>query len=234
MQNRSPHPRLAPLLLVALAPLLHSVLLATTPTNGPARWEPDIRRFEASDRTNPPPRNPIVFTGSSSIRIWPSLAESFPGAPILNRGFGGSQLSDVTAFVDRIVVPYRPRQIVLYAGENDLHEGDSPEQVAEEFRQFVQRVRRRLPRVPIVFLAIKPSPSRAPILPAVRRANALIARQCREGRRLVFVDVFTPMLGPDGQAREELFGNDRLHLNAEGYALWNRLLRPHLNLAPTR
>src|SRR5580704_17074592 len=126
--------------------------------HGTAKWEPEIRAFEASDRTNSPPKHAILFVGSSSIRLWKTLAHDFPGEPVINRGFGGSRIADSTALADRIIFPYEPRTIVFYAGDNDMAEGRTTEQVAADYQVFVQTVRARLPETRIAFISIKPSP----------------------------------------------------------------------------
>jgi lysophospholipase L1-like esterase len=191
-------------------------------------WERDMQRFAAEDAAKPPPPRPVVFTGSSSIRMWDSLAADFPGVPVLNRGFGGSQLRDAVWYADQVAVRYRPRMVVLYAGDNDLNAGRTPEQVLADFRAFVARIRRDLPHVPIAYIAIKPSPARAHLLSAMRAANDLIRSEAARAERIAFIDVFTPMLGAGGQPRPELFLEDRLHMNRAGYDLWRRLVAPSL------
>jgi len=191
-------------------------------------WEPAIRAFEAADAIHPPAPGGVVFIGSSSIQKWASLPEDFPGRNAINRGFGGSRLADSTYFAHRIATKYRPRLIVLYAGDNDLFEGHSAEQVFADFKGFVAAVRKDLPDEPIAFISIKPSPSRAHLLPAVRTANALIADYARAQKNIRYVDVFTPMLDANGQPRAELFIEDRLHMNRSGYALWISALAPLL------
>ena len=191
-------------------------------------WERDMQRFAAADAAQPPPKGAVLFVGSSSIRLWETLAQDFPGMATINRGFGGSEIRDSTWYADRIVVPYAPRTIVFYAGENDLNSGRSPQQVRDDFRAFVRRVRSELPRVRIVLVSIKPSPLRAAQLPAQREANALLREEVAKTKNATFVDVATPMLGADGQPRAELFGEDRLHMNPAGYALWRERLAPHL------
>lgn len=192
-----------------------------------ADWEQDMQRFAAQDAASPPPRHGVVFVGSSSIRLWETLAADFPGVPVINRGFGGSELRDSTFYADRIVIPYAPRQIVLYAGENDLQMGRTPQQVAADFRTFVERVRRDLPKVRIAYISNKPSPLRAGLLEAQRQANALIKTEA--GRLHVdYIDVFTPMLDANGQPRQELFVEDRLHMNRAGYELWRQKVAPYL------
>lgn len=193
-----------------------------------AEWAGDMARFAAEDAARPPPRGAVLFVGSSSIRLWKTLAGDFPGVAVINRGFGGSEIRDSTWYADRIVVPYKPRLIVLYAGDNDLASGRSPQQLHDDFLAFVKRVRRDLPSVPIVFVSCKPSPSRAQLLDAQREANALIRAEAAKQKRVAFVDVFTPMLDADGRPRAELFIEDRLHMNAAGYTIWRDAVAPYL------
>jgi lysophospholipase L1-like esterase len=189
-----------------------------------ARHEADIQRFEAADRDAPPAPGGVLFTGSSSFRLWPELARDFAGVPVLNRAFGGSTLPEVIHYAPRIVVPYRPRMIVLYAGDNDIADGRSPAQVAADYRAFVALVRRELPRARIVFVSIKPSPSRWALVERVREANRLVQAEVARDRSQSYVDVFTPMLGADGRPRPELFVGDSLHMAPAGYALWRERL----------
>lgn len=191
------------------------------------RWEPQIRAFEAKDRKSPLAEEGIVFVGSSSIVGW-NLPKCFPGLPVLNRGFGGSQLADSVYYADRIVVPYRPKVVVLYAGDNDIAGGKSPAQVAADYRAFVEKVHKALPATRIVYVAIKPSVQRWALVEKMRQANRLIEAEARKDSRLQFVDVDKPMLGADGKPRSELFKPDGLHLNDEGYKLWSDLVRPCL------
>ena len=192
------------------------------------QWAEDMDRFAAEDARNPPPAHPIVFTGSSSVRMWQTLAEDFPDRPVLNRGFGGSQLRDATWYADEVATRYRPRQVMLYAGDNDIDAGRPPQQVLADFRAFVARIRRDLPRVPIAYIAIKPSPARFDQLPAQREANALVKAEAARMDGVDFIDVATPMLDADGRPRAELFGDDQLHMNARGYALWREIVAPYL------
>jgi lysophospholipase L1-like esterase len=194
------------------------------------QWRREVDAFLAADRAAPPPANPIIFVGSSSIRGWRTLSDDFAGLPAIGRGIGGTRLDEVNGFVDEVVTPYRPRCVVLYAGENDIAAGQSPENVLADYRDFVARVRRTMPDVPIVFISLKPSPSRWNKADQFRRANELIRDAIARGgdRKLTFVDVWQPMLGPDGQPRPELFGPDRLHMTRAGYALWTGIVRPHV------
>ena len=212
----------AALLLLTLA-LLPSPSLACA--GHPERWQAAVDAFAAADRAHPPAPHPVLFIGSSSIRLWSALAGDFPGRAVINRGFGGSRIPDATHYADRLVAPYRPRAIVLYAGDNDLAEGCTPEQVRDAFAAFVRRVRALDSRVPIAFIAIKPSVARAELLPRIRRANALVREYARTRQGLGYLDVFTPMLGPDGRPQARWFGPDGLHMNRDGYALWSALVR---------
>lgn len=198
------------------------------PVSSP-EWTRDMARFAAEDAANPPPTHPYVFTGSSSVRMWQTLAQDFPGVPVLNRGFGGSQVRDAVHYADEVAVRYKPRKVLVYSGDNDINAGRSPEQVLADFRALVARIHRDLPGTPVAFLAIKPSPSRADQLPRQQQANALVKADADRLPDVEFIDVATPMLGADGQPRPELFLADRLHMNRAGYALWREVVAPYLD-----
>ena len=210
------------LLMLVCAPQI----ISQTPVSAPVQWETDIQNFEAADRENPPEAGSVVFVGSSSIRMWETLEDDFRGVPVINRGFGGSELSDVVHFADRIVVPYHPRLVVLYAGDNDLAAGKSPTQVYNDFLSFVGIIHQRLPGVRVAFVAIKPSISRWNIVDKIRETNRLVRDRVRTDNQLAYVDVFAPMLNKSGQPRRELFLEDGLHMNSQGYAIWRDLLAP--------
>lgn len=214
----------------AVAPLLilaAGLALAAMPATGSDRWEPDIRAFEARDREQMPPPGGIVFIGSSSIRGW-DVAKSFPGLPVINRGFGGSQIADSVEFAGRIVIPYKPKSVVFYAGDNDIDAGKSPRQVLDDYREFVTKIHGALPDTKIIFIAIKPSLRRWNLVGTMREANQLVREYSRSDSKLAFVDVDPAMIGPDGKPRPELFVEDGLHMTAEGYRVWTELLRPFL------
>jgi lysophospholipase L1-like esterase len=192
----------------------------------PKRFEGEIRAFEAADRANPPPPGGVVFIGSSSIQAWTDVAADFPGVPVLNRGFGGSTLADVVYYMDRILLLYRPRLVVLYAGDNDLAAGRSPARVVAEYRTFVARLRAALPAASVVFVSIKPSPSRRTFIPRMRETNQRIRAVTARDTLQTYVDVFTPMLDRAGQPRPELFVADSLHMTRAGYLLWRARLAP--------
>jgi lysophospholipase L1-like esterase len=219
--------RLLPLLFVLLLPVLAHA--KNNRPNDHAQWNSDIAAFEAADRVSPPPRDAVLFIGSSSIRAWKTLSTDFPDVRTINRGFGGSELDDSTFFADRIVAPYRPRAIVVYAGDNDLQDGDSPTQVRDDFVAFVHKARSVDPHVPIAFIAIKPSMARKILLPQIREANALVRTYAATQKGVAYLDTFTPMLGRDGQPTSDWFVADGLHMNRSGYILWTGIVRPWLD-----
>lgn len=195
----------------------------------PLPYEAEIRAFERADSLAPSPARPILFVGSSSIRFWSSLTADFPGKPVLNRGFGGSELSDVLHYADRIIVRYQPKQIVLYAGENDIATGhQTGRQTYERFVTLFQYVRQRLPNVPFVYISIKPSPARRQYAPEATEANRLISQFLTQQRNARFMDIRPLMLQANGQPIGALFRPDSLHMNEQGYRLWTRALRPYL------
>lgn len=191
------------------------------------RWESAIADFEALDRESPPKAGGVLFVGSSSIRRW-DLERWFPGSGVTNRGFGGSQIADSIRHFDRFVVPHQPRSIFFYAGDNDISAGKSVEAVAADFASLADRVRTRLPKTRLWFIAIKPSLSRWQLWPTMKEANRRIAALCGKDPMLEFVDVVTPMLGADGKPMPELFVADGLHLTDEGYRIWAGVVGPLL------
>lgn len=191
------------------------------------KWEKSIAAFEARDKEDPPPQRALLFVGSSSIRGW-DLGESFPDLRTINRGFGGSQIADSIRYADRIILPYRPRVVVVYAGDNDIGQGKKAETVFADYQTLTRTIHAGLPETRIVFVAIKPSIKRWKLIEEIRKANALIREAAGKDARLEFVDVDTPMIGDDGQPRQELFKDDGLHMNKQGYQLWSKLVRPHL------
>ena len=193
------------------------------------RFEAEILAFENADRVSPPPAEPVLFTGSSTIRMWTNLAAVFPDYPVLNRGFGGSLMSDLLYYFDRVVAVYEPALIVVYEGDNDLAGGKSVDQVYADYVTFLGKVKEQLPGTDVAFLAVKPSPSRAAYLEAARQLNARLQELAAADPAVLFIDVFTPMLDGAGQPRPELFGSDMLHMNAAGYALWKTVVGPVLD-----
>jgi lysophospholipase L1-like esterase len=199
---------------------------APAPALDPTRFEADIRAFESADRASPPPLGGVVFIGSSSIRAWVNLAADFPGVPVLNRGFGGSTLADVVYYEDRILLPYRPRLVVLYAGDNDMALGRTPERVLGDYRAFVARLRSAWPAARVAFVSIKPSPARRMYIARMRETNQRIRAEIARDSLQTYIDVFTPMLDSTGQPRPELYQADSLHMTRAGYLLWRSRIAP--------
>jgi lysophospholipase L1-like esterase len=206
------------------------VVLAATASAAqvPSRFEAEVAAFEAADRAAPPPSGGIVFVGSSSIKLW-DLQTSFPDLKTINRGIRSSQLADAVRHAERIVIPYTPRVVVVYAGDNDIDGGATSEQVAVQFERFVRTVRAQLPDVRIVFIGIKPSLQRWDVIERIRLANALVRAYASRDDGLAFLDVDQAMLGWDERPRPELFVADGLHLSPAGYQVWTTLLRPLLD-----
>lgn len=188
------------------------------------KWAKEMAAFEEQDRKDPAIGG-VVFVGSSSIRLW-DLAKSFPGLPALNRGFGGSEIPDAVSHVDLLVLKHRPRIVIFYAGDNDIANGRTPQQVFDDYKTFVGKVHAALPATKIAFIAIKPSIQRWALVDKVRAANGLVRDQARSDERLGFVDVDGPMLGWDEKPRKDLFVADGLHMTPKGYEVWTALVRP--------
>jgi lysophospholipase L1-like esterase len=192
---------------------------------GPAAFEKEIAAFEAKDKTMFPTAGGNLFVGSSSIRLW-KLEQSFPKHTCLNRGFGGSQMHEVNHFFDRIVKPYNPAFIVLYAGDNDLAKKRSVDLVVSDYEEFVKRTRALWPDVPIVFLGIKPSPQRWALRDKAQEVNQRVAKLAAAGHKQLIVDAWSEFLGENGEPREEFYMPDKLHLSPTGYVIWAK----HLSL----
>jgi len=194
------------------------------------RWHNELAAFARADQERFPAPGGVVFVGSSTVRMWTRLAQDFPRVPagVVNRGFGGSTLNDCSLFARDLVVRYKPRQVVVYAGDNDLAEGRTPLQVLDSFARFANAVRAELPDTRISFVSVKPSPSREQLLPQIRETNHVISAYLNLLPNSEFIDIYTPMLGADGRPRMELFRGDRLHMTDEGYRLWQSVIGPHL------
>jgi len=190
----------------------------------------EILEFKKQDVANPPPSNPILFVGSSSFRKWTDVSNYFPGYTILNRGFGGSSFPDVIRYAPDIIYPYHPKQVVIYCGDNDLASSDSitADTVFERFKVLFDGIRNNLPNENIVFVSIKPSPSRARLMKKMEQANLLIQTYLSIQQRASFADVYHKMLKPDGTVMTDIFLEDNLHMNAKGYAIWQKVIEPYL------
>ncbi len=216
--------------LAASAP---AAIIAAAPPEGPApaRFESEIAAFEKWDHQNAVPRDPILFVGSSTIRLW-QTANAFPDLPVINRGFGGSTTTDVNHFAERIVFKYNPRVIVFYSGDNDIAAGRTPDRVFNDFQTFANSVRERLPNTQLIYLAIKPSTARWKLWPKMQEVNTRVKELTQQNDHLTYIDTAPPLLAPDGQPQKTLFRDDGLHMNPRGYAAWNKLLAPVLTPSP--
>jgi len=202
------------------------LVLALLAPQASDRWEKDIAAFEARDKEAPPPQGGIVFIGSSTIRLW-KTKDAFPDLPVVNRGFGGSQIADSVRYADRIVLPLKPKTILLFAGGNDINSGKSPDQVFEDYKAFVAKIHAALPETRILFMSLYPNLKRAEQLDKTSRLNALVADHAKTDRRLGFVDV-VPVLCPDGKPNADVLLPDQLHLNEKGYGLITPVVRKAL------
>ena len=220
------------LLAVTFAGVAFDAAAASEPaaaTLAPPKWDAAFAAFAADDVAHPHPAGGVLFVGSSSIRLWSNLEDQFKDLPVvIKRGFGGSQLSDCVKNLSRLVLRYRPHTVLVYAGDNDLAAGGTPDDVLRRFVAFVDGVHRALPDTRIDFISIKPSPRRAALVPAIRTTNTLIRDYVDSNPQLSYIDVFTPMLDAEGNPRRELFVADALHLNADGYALWQSVIAPYV------
>jgi lysophospholipase L1-like esterase len=210
---------------VGLAGVLAGSLSAQTAE----KWDAAIQKFEDQDKVSPPPQNGIVFIGASSIVRW-NLPEYFPelGAKAINRGFGGSQSVDSVRYVERIVVPYHPRIVVYYAGDNDVEANVPAREIAHQFELFDQKVHAALPQTKIIFISIKPSIRRWKWIDTIRSANAIVKAYCAKEKHLAFLDIEQSMIGADGKPNPDLLVADGLHMTPAGYRIWTAALRPLL------
>lgn len=215
------------IVMTLVAVLSGAATAAEAPDPDPGRFADAIAAFVTLDSKNAVPDDPILFVGSSSIRLWPT-ATAFPGLPVVNRGFGGAELSDVMYYYEQVIRPYAPSQIFLYAGDNDIAAGKSPVQVFEDFRNLADRVSSDLPVTELVFISIKPSLARWPAWPAMQEANRLIQEYAQGKDNLRFADLATPLLDQDGRPKD-VYAADGLHLSDRGYVLWRAALTPFMD-----
>ena len=193
-----------------------------------AKWEKSIAAFEKDDIANPPPKGGIEFIGSSTIKKWTTLAQDFPGQPVFNRGFGGSQIKDTTFFASRIIIPYAPKIIVFHAGDNDLAAGNSPDQVIADFKELVATIQGSLPETEFCYISLKPSEKRAKLRLEQQKVNQAIQEFMKNTPHLHYIDEYNMVTDAEGNPRPELFSEDKLHLNEAGYKLLAERVRPFL------
>jgi lysophospholipase L1-like esterase len=189
----------------------------------------DVQAFRKIDSVHKPAPNQILFIGSSSFTKWRGVQDSFPQYKIVNRAFGGSTFTDLLRYADQIIFPYKPKQIVIYCGDNDLASSDNitPDSVLSRFQSLFILIRSKLPRANIAFVSIKPSPSRAQLMPKMEAANKLIREYLRKKSRTAYIDVYNKML-VNGEPMSDIFVEDKLHMNEKGYAIWTAAIGPYL------
>ncbi len=195
------------------------------------KWEKNISTFEAADKESPPAKGSILFVGSSTIVRWKTLAEDFAGMPVLNRGFGGNQIKDTTFYADRMIFPYAPKAIFLRAGGNDINAGWPAEDVFNDFKTFVAKMRERLPNIPIYYIGLSPTIKRLKQIDEGNKLNDMIVAWAKEQTGITYIDTRTLSLDKEGKVRPELFVEDMLHFNAEGYKLLAAALKPFVTAA---
>jgi lysophospholipase L1-like esterase len=220
-------PRLAHFLIVLLALAPAAIRGAEAPA-AVHPFEKDIAAFEAADQKNPPPRGAILFVGDSQFARWNAIHDDLPGYTLIRRGFGGSRMSDLLYFTDRVVLPYHARLIVINEGGNDLHSGRTPEQLLANIKAFVEKVQAAQPEARLIFCGLTPSPARWSEVPARKAANEMIKGYLATRKNTVFLELFDNYLGPDGKPPDALFVEDHLHHSAEGYKVRVKALLPLL------
>lgn len=221
--------------LVAWIPLLILLLPLNAAESGPTnRFEPEVLTFEALDRRVPPPPRPILFVGSSSIQLWTNLPASIQNRPVLHRGFGGSRFKDLLRFFNRVVLPYGPSVVVVYEGDNDLAEGQTPAEIAQDLAVFLERAETELQGTSILLLTVKPSPSRVHLLEAQSEFNRRLHILAQSRQHVRVIDVASPLLDSQGKPDPRFFAADRLHLNADGYEAWRQPVLDAIELSLKR
>jgi lysophospholipase L1-like esterase len=188
----------------------------------------DIATFKKQDSIAFPPKNAILFIGSSSFARWYNLADYFPDHNVINRGFGGSNIVDLVRYAYDVIIPYQPKQVLIYAGDNDLAQDASVEEVVTRFKTLFQIIRTNLPQATVNYVSIKPSPSRERLMSRMKAANRQIGDFLSTQKNAGFIDVFSAMLDGNGNPKPEIFVEDLLHMNAQGYAIWKQVILPYL------
>ena len=194
----------------------------------PARFEDSVVEYEQYDQQHPFPVGAVLFVGSSSVRMWKSLDEDLPAVTAVNRGFGGSQFSDLLYYLDRLVTCYKPSKIFIYEGDNDIASGKKPEKILEDAKQVRQKIANALPGVPVYFIAAKPSVARWKLRKKYQQLNSLLAVYASKTPNTGFVNVWEPALDEHGEVMKDIFLEDNLHMNKKGYAIWKAAIEPFL------
>ena len=193
----------------------------------PRRFEKDIAAFEAQDLDSRRVSGAVVFVGSSTIRYW-DTDKGFPNLTIVKRGFGGSHVSDNIYYADRIILPYKPKLIVFYAGDADVAGRKSADQIAADYKTFIADIHAKLPAARLVILAIKPSPAHWNYIDTIRKTNVLVREYIESDRMVTYVDVSEKLLGSDGRPDPKLYADNGLNFNEIGYRVWTEAVRPFI------
>lgn len=189
-------------------------------------WQKEVDAFLEADKKEFPPKNAVLFYGSSSFRMWKDVGAAFPKYKVINRGFGGTHFEDAIYYAKDIALPYKPKLVILYEGDNDITAGKSVEQVFNDYKTLVGIIHKAFPKTRIAFVSIKPSPSREQFWGKFKQLNALVKAETEKDKRLAYVDIWDAMLTDDGKGREELYIQDKLHMNPSGYEIWTKALNP--------
>lgn len=210
--------------------ILALLILAACFTTDAQPFSNDIAAFKKQDSISFPGTGKILFTGSSSFTMWQDVQDYFPGYSIINRGFGGSSLTDLIRYAKDVIFPYEPRQIVIYCGENDFAGDDNlyPARVAQRFMDLFSIIRGRFKKVPVAYISIKPSPSRQHLMAKFSAANIMIREFLKKKKRTAFINVYHAMLKDDKMPMDDIFLDDNLHMNKKGYAIWQKIIQPYL------
>ncbi|HCM33327.1 MULTISPECIES: GDSL-type esterase/lipase family protein [Chryseobacterium] len=195
----------------------------------PMFWQ-DIQEFKKQDQQNPPPKDAILFLGSSSFTKWTDVADYFPTKTIINRGFGGSRLTDLNYFADDLLAPYQPKQIIIYCGENDFADNHQlkAQKVVKRYKTLYRKIRERFPNIEVDYISIKYSPSREKLWPQMKEANKMIAAFMKKEPNAEFIDVTKAMEDDNGNVRKDIFVEDMLHFKPEGYQIWTKVMNPYM------
>ncbi|MGI1679307.1 MAG: hypothetical protein K6L75_11280 [Cellvibrionaceae bacterium] len=201
----------------------------------PMRFDEELALFDVEQTETSQPENGVLFIGSSSIRLWSTIKSDLAPLTIIHRGFGGSNMRDALHHIDKLVIPYKPRAVVLYEGDNDLSVfAVTPAVVMQNFELFVERLRRSLPDTRLYVLSIKPSIARMQYWDKMKATNELLKKRCSEIKACRYIDVATPMFlvgeeSSEGGLKKNIFVEDGIHMNADGYKIWTDTIKPVLH-----
>lgn len=209
--------------------LIFACTLILSQEKQPMFWQ-DIQNFKKLDQETTPPKNSILLLGSSSFTKWQDVSDYFPGKVIINRGFGGSRLTDLNYFSEDLLSPYQPKQIIVYCGENDFADDAKlkADVVVDRYKTFYKKIRQKFPNIQVDYISMKYSPSREHLWPQMKQANKKIAKFMKKEKNADFIDITKVMNDSNGNIRKDLFVEDMLHMTPEGYRLWTSVMSPYM------